>query len=694
MKQAQNGFLISLIYLLSFAAYPAQSPSYFPSLHIEKALKSQTFSVSKGERKVANNLAKVYEVSEKGYINTRLAKKVLKESRSYSVFHVYKDWLISIVETHSNKSVNGLKDVCNRLARKTEKNMLKAQLLEKSRSMCFHQYLRLLSKQKPVKSKLEKEIPFFSRHAKYIAEPSNVESLNYFFSRFEKESAILAPFSKAIEDHYIKADSSPPKSLLQYMEITPRLTRHIQIKGLEESSSQTVLYLELKKLIDKAFEAADKKASKKKVAKLLSDAVNYYQLSYDHLPQGKSDRSILRLGKSLSRRAYYSPARKAFNAISSLNPKDENAIFETMWTWLTQEDYEKAYSEVIAKLGLEKNYAALKDDRLQFWTGYTLKRLKKETNKEVFENLVNKSALNYYSILASKFLTEHYDLPSEQIYFKLANNSDSEALKVPSFSSAFKRSVKRFRIWGSMDFKPLIALERRYADQLTGSSGIDESLRSAYLLMTAAALKEEENYLESFKLVYTGLNNKLINLDANVLGILFPKPYIEEVSSVIKTFDPLIALSLMRQESAFNRRARSWVGARGLMQLMPATARMYWRGIKTSHLYNPKINIKIGSKYLSNLLKKYENNLVFALSAYNAGESRVKEWKKEYFARDISILHNIENIPFPETRKYVKLIFRNLFFYKMMDEEVEVADSKKVNEIFDIKLGFNAASDQ
>ena len=122
------------------------------------------------------------------------------------------------------------------------------------------------------------------------------------------------------------------------------------------------------------------------------------------------------------------------------------------------------------------------------------------------------------------------------------------------------------------------------------------------------------------------------------------------------------------------------------MQLMPATARRFKRNLRTSHLFNPKLNLNIGTKYLQGLMNRYDNNLVLSLAAYNAGEHRVDKWKNKYLTKD-SILHNIENIPYNETRKYVKLIFRNIFFYKLLENK-KSQDSSSLNKIFDVPLGF------
>jgi soluble lytic murein transglycosylase len=88
-------------------------------------------------------------------------------------------------------------------------------------------------------------------------------------------------------------------------------------------------------------------------------------------------------------------------------------------------------------------------------------------------------------------------------------------------------------------------------------------------------------------------------------------------------------------------------------------------------------------------MKRYDGNLVYVLAAYNAGEARVERWRGMYFDTDDTILKNIEAIPFLETRNYVKLIFRNIFFYKLLIENKgQLADSREPNKIFDISLGF------
>jgi len=162
--------------------------------------------------------------------------------------------------------------------------------------------------------------------------------------------------------------------------------------------------------------------------------------------------------------------------------------------------------------------------------------------------------------------------------------------------------------------------------------------------------------------------------------ILFPRKYQEHVEFYGKkmNIDPEFIFSVIRQESVFNPRARSVAGARGLMQLMSRTARLEAKKLRKSYvsrskrklvrknvrrksgLYHTETNIILGTHYLKNLLRRY-NNVPLALAAYNAGPTVVGRWRKKFSTDDP--FYFIEMIPYKETRDYVKLILRNYFYY-------------------------------
>jgi len=132
--------------------------------------------------------------------------------------------------------------------------------------------------------------------------------------------------------------------------------------------------------------------------------------------------------------------------------------------------------------------------------------------------------------------------------------------------------------------------------------------------------------------------------------------------------DPITLMSLARQESAMDVEARSPVGARGIMQIMPSTAKYtakkYQLSYRGSHeLYEVGKNIEIGSHYLQGLLEQYDNNRIFAFAAYNAGPARVKTWRSRTQGK-LDAYAFIEAIPFNETRGYVQNILMFETYYR------------------------------
>ena len=166
-------------------------------------------------------------------------------------------------------------------------------------------------------------------------------------------------------------------------------------------------------------------------------------------------------------------------------------------------------------------------------------------------------------------------------------------------------------------------------------------------------------------------------LPRGVWELFYPLPYREHVEHYANArgLDPYLVAALIRQESTFNPRVRSRAGARGLMQLIPATgrqvARQERRRYRTRDLYNPEINIRYGTRYLKDILGRFNGRVDYALASYNAGPHRVKRWTGMDMSIDPEVF--IEEIPFDETRRYVKLVLRNEMLYRRLYGGAEVA---------------------
>jgi soluble lytic murein transglycosylase len=149
--------------------------------------------------------------------------------------------------------------------------------------------------------------------------------------------------------------------------------------------------------------------------------------------------------------------------------------------------------------------------------------------------------------------------------------------------------------------------------------------------------------------------------------ILYPLAYWQEVDAAARQtgVDPLLILAVMREESRFAADARSIAGALGLMQLMPATAQRMSAPAQvkvkgSEDILNQRTNILLGSSYLKSLMSTF-NSLPLSLAAYNAGEHNVSEWVQQ--GRYRSAAEFIEDIPFSETRTYVKKVMTTYFEY-------------------------------
>lgn len=171
--------------------------------------------------------------------------------------------------------------------------------------------------------------------------------------------------------------------------------------------------------------------------------------------------------------------------------------------------------------------------------------------------------------------------------------------------------------------------------------------------------------------------------DARKVGIilpeqLYPLPNLPET----RKLDPTLVLSVIRQESQFYTEAVSSSGARGLMQLMPATAKRVARKLKLRYrrnklTANPAFNMRLGEAYLAQLLKRYKGSRLLALAAYNAGPRRVDRWIRNYGdprKANVDEVDWAERIPFRETRNYVQRILEAVPIYglRLADRRVDL----------------------
>jgi soluble lytic murein transglycosylase len=158
--------------------------------------------------------------------------------------------------------------------------------------------------------------------------------------------------------------------------------------------------------------------------------------------------------------------------------------------------------------------------------------------------------------------------------------------------------------------------------------------------------------------------------DEELLRIIYPFPHRAELERAASRtgVDPFLVAGLIRQESLWNTLAVSPAGAVGLMQVLPSTARgMTARaGVNrwsADALRDPGINLRFGTLFLAEQIRRW-GSLEQALAAYNAGPTRVSQWRSHPEARDPELF--VERIPFAETRHYVPTVLTNAEIYRLL----------------------------
>jgi len=159
------------------------------------------------------------------------------------------------------------------------------------------------------------------------------------------------------------------------------------------------------------------------------------------------------------------------------------------------------------------------------------------------------------------------------------------------------------------------------------------------------------------------------NIDIDSWG--YPIRALPDWKQVGRPVEKPLVFALARQESEFNPNAGSKVGAQGLMQIMPGTAKLIAKqhGIKHSpgSLMDPEYNVKLGAAHLGDLIADHGGSYVLTLVSYNAGPRRSREWLAEYGdfrAGQVDPIDWVESIPFQETRQYVQKVMQNLHIYR------------------------------
>ncbi len=343
---------------------------------------------------------------------------------------------------------------------------------------------------------------------------------------------------------------------------------------------------------------------------------------------------------------------KQYKEIIKKFPKSQyipDCLVEIFFDFIDQDKYFSAIK--IGNIFLEKFPENPQCSQILFWTAkYLLKVDKPLQSKQLISKLTDKYPDSYYSFRASRI------------------NSPDNLSWV--FSNTPLPDFNNYRL----DF-PYEEVDKNDAQFLKlffelGDTNVLEEIPLDNLAIKSWCEFKKGNRAKSIYLAnkYIKESKKKIPYDNVVWKLAFPIYYSEYINeNAIKyDLDPFLILSLIREESFFIEDARSTSNALGLMQLMMPTA-IYIAKISKMQLpddlniKDSKYNISLGTAYFSYVLKQTDNNPMYAVGGYNGGPNAMNRWREKYKFRDSDEF--VEQIPYPESKNYIKKVFRSRYNY-------------------------------
>lgn len=355
---------------------------------------------------------------------------------------------------------------------------------------------------------------------------------------------------------------------------------------------------------------------------------------------------LLAVGSDMRRDGRFDEAIALFKKIKDRFSDDkEEADWNIGWTYYQKGEYDKA-SAIFNDL-----YDRYNDVKYLYWYARSLEESGSKA-EEIYNKIVETNN-NLYAFLAN--------IKNNNLQNALAKKS---SISVDyNFNSFNKSESKYLNYLLRVDTLLELNLKKEAVDEILF---VSKKINSYYdILYLISKLQEVGEYKHSIRIA-----TKLPFTD-NIIRFLYPVAYMDMIEKVSQNnrLDPFIVLSVIREESRFDPWAKSPAGALGLMQLMPETAFKVNKGFRNSYdILNIKNNISSGVRLLGYLQKEF-GSYTCAIAAYNAGEDNVKKWLKNRSYKSIDEF--IEDIPFQETRNYVKKVLSSYFIYRSINKDFE-----------------------
>lgn len=347
--------------------------------------------------------------------------------------------------------------------------------------------------------------------------------------------------------------------------------------------------------------------------------------------------------------AIYSRASKCHSDDSATRAAYRNGMI-LVW----QNKCDQAYPE-FDKVLQNKNLSFL-HTRSSHWKNHCASLLGKQIEKDAETNY-HENPLSFHSIMA---FNENQDV----VFEKVKNNPEPLVI----FRSTKQPKLNDFIVATELMISIGEINLARTALSYPEISEIDQAEPELRLYVSYLMHRTQMN-IPKFQVLSKVFVEKPAAKSLTSLKLFYPLWFYDEVSAKSDSIDPFLIISLIRQESAFNPKAKSRAGAMGLMQLLPSTARRV-ASVPKSKLFEPDQNLKAGVRFFGQLMRKYNGKTYLALAAYNAGPNVVDRWLERYPTENDLLF--MDMMPYRETREYAAIILRNYYWYSRLYPQDQV----------------------
>lgn len=387
-------------------------------------------------------------------------------------------------------------------------------------------------------------------------------------------------------------------------------------------------------------------------------ALEYFARLMERYPQGpQADRAQFATADIYESQNKNDEAAALYSSLPKKFPKSrvrDVSTWRLAWLHYRAREWQEAHDafRLLATQAQDGQYKTA----ATYWQARTAERLGGNDEAiRLYQEIIANAPESYYQALAAQGLERKGIAIVEPSLEVAPNNAESD----PPVSDQIAFHLLRARELTQLKLQGLAVTELETIQRTNHAEG---PLR--LLLMREYA--KNQAYINSVRIA-----NQLPTAAAERDLYRFPLAYWDTVKqkSLARDMDPYLIIALIRQESLFDSRARSSAAALGLMQLLPSTARRVavqngFTVPSNEALFDPELNLTLGTQYLKDLLQRYSNNWFKAIAAYNAGEAAVDRWNQAIVTEDIEEF--VERIPYSETRQYVKLVMRNHRMYKRL----------------------------